>query len=172
MIVPRARQQELVIQEIGAELVIYDQRQSRIVWLNPTAALVWQHCDGQKDVGDVAQTLGSKLGVPIDEDVVWLALKELRKVNLIPERSHYGDLGTSSRRDVLRKLGYTGGVSVLLPIATSIVAPTPAIAGTYSFLRTCLDGCVAAGQLCMDMGGTDCPGIVTRCQARCNAADP
>ena len=34
------------IQAIGDELCVYDWQRRRVHALNPTAALVWQHCDG------------------------------------------------------------------------------------------------------------------------------
>ncbi len=60
---PQARQDKLLVQEVGDELVVYDQKRHVAHSLNRTAALVWQNCDGQRTVADLAALLGLPLVV-------------------------------------------------------------------------------------------------------------
>ena len=47
---PRARQDELVVEELSDETLVYDLKRHKANCLNRTAALVWQDCDGQTSV--------------------------------------------------------------------------------------------------------------------------
>lgn len=125
----QARQDGLLVQEVGDELVIYDQKRDIIQALNPTTALVWRHCDGQTSITEMAALLAQELGLPRDEDLVWLTLEQLEKARLLRESlSHTTDAGKVSRREVVRNLGLVGGLALLLPVISSITAPTPAMA--------------------------------------------
>ncbi len=121
---------ELLVEAVGEELVVYDPERHRAHYLNRTAALVWQDCDGRTNVAEVATLLARELGLPADEKVVRQALEQLEKARLVreplPRRSEGAKL---SRRDVVRKLGLVGALSCLMPVVSSIIAPTPAIAG-------------------------------------------
>jgi hypothetical protein len=113
------------------ELVVYDQKRHRVHILNRTSALVWRHCDGQTTVADMATLLHSELNLPADEEVVWLALRKLERAHLLRERlmRPAGAAGIT-RLEAIRKLRVAGIAAVLLPVVTSIVAPTPASAAT------------------------------------------
>ncbi len=116
---------------LDGELCIYDWQRSKVHNLNPTAALIWQMCDGQTSSEQMAGRLQAELG-PIThaEDLVWFSLKELQKARLIsmpgqrPVASAQAvvpDKGLS-RRQLLKGLGVT---AALLPVVSSIVAPGP-----------------------------------------------
>ncbi len=49
-LMPRARQDELVVEELSDETLVYDLKRHKANCLNRTAALVWQDCDGQTSV--------------------------------------------------------------------------------------------------------------------------
>ena len=42
-----ARHDELVVQELPDEVLVYDLRKHKAHCLNQTAAFVWNHCNGQ-----------------------------------------------------------------------------------------------------------------------------
>jgi hypothetical protein len=133
----------LIVRELPDEVLIYDQERDEAHCLNKTAALVWQHCDGRTSVGELARILARDAGVPFDEQIVWLALKQLNKDHLLvadvipPAR-----MSSLSRRQMIRALGV--GVGVALPLVTTIIAPTPAQAVT----------CLPTGAMCNN--GVDC----------------
>ena len=45
-IAPKARKENLVVQESNGEVLIYDLDTNKAFCLNETSALVWQACDG------------------------------------------------------------------------------------------------------------------------------
>jgi hypothetical protein len=68
---PLARDQGLVVDSIGDELLVYDTECGRAHSLNVVAAAVWRACDGQRDVGQLAEFTG------FDVSAVELALNNL-----------------------------------------------------------------------------------------------
>ncbi len=129
-LMPRARQDELVVEELPDETLVYDLKRHKANCLNRTAALVWQHCDGQTSVADVAALLEEQLATPTDEAVVWMALDRLGRAHLLSEPVTLpADRAQYSRREVLRTLRRVAGIS-LLPVVASIVAPRAAAAAS------------------------------------------
>ena len=125
-LMPRARQDELVVEELSDETLVYDLKRHKARCLNRTAALVWRCCDGQKSVAEVAALLEHQSATPADEAVVWMALDRLGKAHLLSEPVTLpADRAQYSRREVLRSLGRVAGIS-LLPVVASIVAPRAA----------------------------------------------
>jgi hypothetical protein len=119
---------------------VYDLERDRAHCLNRTAALVWQHCDGQTTVADLARLLKDSINLPADEGVVWMALERLGKANLLEERiSPPGGAGRHTRRDVLRRLGLAAGLAILLPAVQSIVAPEAVQAASGVTSQQCRD---------------------------------
>ena len=84
-LMPRARQDELVVEELRDETLVYDLERHKARCLNPTAALVWRHCDGQTSVAEVAALLEEQSATPADESVVWMALDRLSRAHLLSE---------------------------------------------------------------------------------------
>jgi len=137
--VPRARTQGLVVHELPDEVLVYDKDRDKAHCLNQTAALVWKYCDGKTTVGSMAQQLERDLNAErVDEKVVWYALDQLGKGNLLDDSVMApGILAGMNRRELLRVLGVTAVVAV--PVVASIIAPTPVQAG---------GSCLPSGQPC------------------------
>lgn len=147
--VPRAREDRLVVHELPDEVLVYDLDRHKAHCLNRTAALVWRHCDGQTSVAEMAALLQKELKLPADETVVWLALDGLGKAHLLRERMRPpAGPAPLSRRELMRRLGLGGGLSVLLPVVISIVAPTAVQAAS-----SCTDAQCKAGDLANNCGG-------------------
>ena len=158
MVLPLARETELVVQDLSDETLVYDLERDRAYCLNGASALVWRNCDGLNSVEELARILERELGIPADEDVVWLALKGLQKAHLLQERVIPRWLESLyTRRQVLRKMGLFGA-AVLLPVIITVVAPTATQAAT------CVTSCAGLplGQPCSP---PDCTNI-------CCGADP
>jgi hypothetical protein len=125
--VPKARQDQLLIEDVANELVVYDLERHRAHLLNRTAALVWRHCDGQKSVAELASLLQTELNPVADEDLVWLALDQLGAAQLLQEPMRRSpEQRRTSRRHVVRKVGMIGVLSLLLPAVSSLSAPARA----------------------------------------------
>src|SRR2546423_2572912 len=128
MQLPNARREGLIVEELAEETLVYDLDTHKAHSLNPSAALVWRHCDGRTNVRELAQVMHDELKAPVSEDLVMLALDRLQTAKLLAEPVDSGR--HVSRRSVMKKLALTGGLAVLLPAIHSIIAPTPAQAPT------------------------------------------
>jgi hypothetical protein len=126
---PIARKKGLVIQELPDEVLVYDLDRDRAHCLNQTAAFVWQRCNGRNTTAQIARTLGQQFDCPVDEKLIWLALDQLGRNHLLDRQPvPPAALMGMNRRVMIRALGLAAVVAV--PVVTSIVAPTPAQAGT------------------------------------------
>lgn len=131
---PQRRKDGLVVKELPDEVLVYDRERHRAHCLNPTAALVFKHCDGETSVEEMARLLRAHLDAPADEQWVHLALARLEKAHLLEPRDAEPERARLSRRELLRRAGLAS--AALLPIVTSLLAPTPAEA-----VATCVVDC-------------------------------
>lgn len=147
---PRARTTELIVRELPEEVLVYDTESEKAHCLNHAAAFVWKHCDGKRTVKELVLLFEREFGAPVDEDVVWLALKQLRRLHLLEEESETLGMMKVSRRDLVQK--YLPA-ALALPVILSVAAPAAAQAAS---------GCVALGGVCTTT--TDCcPGASVAC---------
>jgi hypothetical protein len=110
------KSEDIIVQSLGKELLIFDTASNRAVSLNETAAKVWQSLDGMRSVSDIA----SEYDFPID--LVLLAVEELQKRDLLKEKVETGlPQGRTSRRQMLIKATTAG---IALPLIIGIVAPS------------------------------------------------
>jgi hypothetical protein len=144
---PRARTEDIVVQTLPDELLVYDLKRHEAHCLNPPAALVWKHCDGQTTAAQLAQILQQAMRVPVPEEVVWLGLQQLHKACLLTAREYApASEDWVSRREVMRRLGWA--TAAALPLVTSIVAPTASEAAS----------CLGSGAACTT-GAQCCSGL-------------
>lgn len=149
-LMPEARREGLVVQELSGEVLVYDRDRNKAHCLNSTAALVWQHCDGKTPVSQIALAIGREVNAPVDESVIWLGVDELSKTHLLRDRGTLPkDTSRLTRRDVMKRIGVAAAVA--LPVVTSIMAPTAAHAAN----------CRPSGQ--------SCTSSVQCCSSICNA---
>ncbi|NCQ92930.1 MAG: PqqD family protein [Microcystis aeruginosa LG13-03] len=136
--IPVARTEKLLIQEVGNELIVYDQENNASHCLNPMAARVWHYCDGNNTINDIAKLLEKELNIAKDSDVdirglVYLTLEELERYNLIKDyvKQPIGASGIS-RRKVVKMATLVGGFAIgsMFPLVRSIVAPEAAMAAS------------------------------------------
>jgi hypothetical protein len=140
---PEARRDDLLVEALGDELIVYDVERHRAHSLNGPAALVWRHCDGRTTIEDLALLLQRELGLPSDERLVRLALDRLGEAHLLRERPvGPADEGRLSRRQVVHQLGRASGMALVLPAVTSLAVPTVAMA----------QSAVPGGQRCESLG--------------------
>ena len=48
---------EVKVEAIDGELLLYHPRQTKAIYLNPSAAVIWSLCDGQRRIGDIIQLI-------------------------------------------------------------------------------------------------------------------
>jgi Coenzyme PQQ synthesis protein D (PqqD) len=125
---PKARKNELIVKELASEVLVYDEKNQKAHCLNQTAALVWKFCDGRTTVPKMARLLEKEMSVAVPEQAVWLAIEQLEETSLLEVPvSKPAWLPLTSRRELIRRLGIA---AVILPLITSIQAPTAAATAT------------------------------------------
>ena len=177
---PRARHNQLVIQSLPDEMLIYDLDSHRAFCLNKTAALVWQGCDGHRTIEEMARVLEKETGASVDESLVWFALSELERSHLLEERVVLSRQPRGvTRREWARKLGFATAAA-LVPLITSITAPTAAQTATCGALgspcvtneRCCSSLCVNGVCACIDVQGPCSQAQPEQCcSGRCGSAN-
>jgi hypothetical protein len=71
---------DIKVESIDGELLLYHPRQTKAIYLNPTAAIIWSLCDGQRRVGEIIQLIADSYPESkgnLEEDV-FTTLQELR----------------------------------------------------------------------------------------------
>ena len=122
---PKSRKENLVIQELEGEVLIYDLEKNKAFCLNETSALVWQCCDGSRTIASITDTVGKQLNSQVNEDLVWLALDQLSKENLLENKNEVKNkFAGLSRREAVKKVGLASLVA--LPMIASLTAPVAA----------------------------------------------
>jgi hypothetical protein len=184
---PKTRNDNIVVQEIDKELLIYDLKENKAFCLNETSALIWQLCDGSNSMAEISKFAGKKLNQNISEDLIWLALDEFKKCSLLEESEKFEiDFNGLNRRQIIKKVGLASMIA--LPIVSSIVAPTAAhaLSGNCTVNFNGFQGtCPLATDRCVDnfcvpctpsgspVSGGACsavnlPGIRQCCTSTCN----
>jgi hypothetical protein len=120
---PVARDEGLLVENVGDETVIYDDKTKEAHCLSPLAAVVFAHCNGRTSVERLATLAAERLDHSVEDADVMDALAQLeeRELLAVPLR------GGVSRRDMLRRSAAVTGGAALAPLITSVAAP-PAIA--------------------------------------------
>ena len=173
---PKKRTDNIVVQKMNEEVLVYDLYSNKAVCLNETAAIVWKLCDGKKTASEIAENVGKRLKKPVTNELIWLAIDQLKAENLL---SNGGALEAVfdglTRREVVRKVGIASMIAV--PIVSSIAAPNAVAAQSSTCFTTgtcvqagnnlCPAGCIAmlsvAGHPTMDgsCGSTASPTTLT-----------
>lgn len=111
---PIARNEAVAIQELERETLIYDFQIDKAYCLNETSTIIYRHCDGKTSFEDL------KRRYKYTDDLIYLALDELQKNNLVESEkiTHFAGI---SRRDAIKKVGL--GTLVALPVVTGLIAP-------------------------------------------------
>jgi hypothetical protein len=121
---PLARSQDLVIEELEDELLVYDRANNRAHCLGATAAIVWRACDGTSDVQSLSVALG------LSPELVTDAVDELESLELLDGLHLVDGSGGITRREMTLRSMKAGGAIAAAPMIYSIVVPTAAAAAT------------------------------------------
>ena len=117
---PLARSEDLVVEELDDELLVYDVSVERAHSLSAPAARVWRRCDGKTSV----DALGAELG--LDAETVDRALDELDRCKLLEAAPELG--GGHTRREATIKVAKIGGAVAAAPLIVSLGLPASASA--------------------------------------------
>ena len=64
------RKPGMLVQDLGGEMLLYSAREEAIHILNPAAWRIWELCNGEHSVEDMAQVIRVSFSVPDGSDVV------------------------------------------------------------------------------------------------------
>ena len=122
---PLARSEDLIVQEVDGEVLVYDDTWAHAHCLSAEAARIWRACDGTKTVHALSDELG------LSEDALVMALAELEAKELLdPGEQTDESAGGATRREFGLRAAKLGAAAATAPMIVSIVAPTPAAAAT------------------------------------------
>ncbi|HWQ31393.1 MAG TPA: PqqD family protein [Blastocatellia bacterium] len=166
---PLARRNDLVVSELPNEVLVYDLKQHKAHCLNQTAAQIWNLSDGNTSVPEIARILSREHNKQVNEDVIWLALRQLGNADLLAKQLPVPEDIMVSRRKIVRQLGLG---SLLIPAVMTIITPTVVMAatcvpnaggctpnnGNCSVSTTCCSCCCVAGPG-QDKCGNSGPGV-------------
>lgn len=142
-LLPLARSENIVVQELGREVLIYDLKTHKAFNLNETSSIVYRACDGFTSFEEL------RIKHQFTDELIFLALDELKKQNLIAEDQNYeSPFAGMTRRQVIRKVGLA--TMVALPVIASLVAPTAAQAqsGLLPLFAACSSNGQCASNFC------------------------
>jgi hypothetical protein len=143
---PRARQDGLLEEAVGEELLLYDQESHTAHCLSPIAACVWRHCDGEHDLTGLAVLAGAS------KDLVADALHELREKDLLVAELELtqSTIPGESRREAIGRITRYGAAAAAGSMIVSATAATPAMASSGEEEKG--QGCCQ----CYTGGATEC----------------
>jgi hypothetical protein len=123
---PRARQDGLLEEVVGEELLLYDQESHTAHCLSPIAACIWRHCDGEHNATELAELAGASEGLVAD------ALHELREKDLLAAEPQLmqSTIPGESRREAIVRVGRVGAGAAAATMIVSATAATPAMASS------------------------------------------
>src|SRR6185369_528610 len=80
---PLARKEQLVVEDLVGECVVYDSNDKKAHSLNPTVTWIWRHCDGSTGVEEMAVQFEREFGCSDSLEVVLSGVKQLETAKLL-----------------------------------------------------------------------------------------
>jgi hypothetical protein len=123
----------LLEEMIGEELLLYDQDSHTAHCLSPVAARVWRHCDGGRDMAELAALAG------VSEELVAGALHELHEKDLLDAKPELmqSTIPGESRREAIGRVARYGAAAAAGSMIVSATAATPAMASSGESTMCC-----------------------------------
>ena len=181
---PKTRNENIVVQEMDNEILIYDLKTDKAFCLNETSALIYQLCDGKRNIPEINRQLNKHLNESVSEELIWLALDNFKKENLLEENEKFEiDFNGLNRRQIIKKIGLASLIA--LPMVSSVVAPSAANAASglgllfapcvsspdcdpsARFCRTITMGAGAGTMQCCANGSSGSGAVVSSVQTSC-----
>lgn len=142
---PIARTDNIVVQNVENETLIYNLVSNKAYCLNTNLTKVYIACDGMKTFEELQKKYN------FTEEFIYLSLDELKREELInPDSNYQSPFAKMSRREVVKKVGLS--TAAALPLITSLVAPkainAQSIAAPCSITSCTFDGSFTQGSCC------------------------
>lgn len=135
MQLPKRRTGDFIVKKLENETLVYDRATLQASCLNSLAADVWELCDGQRSIEEIAGLLSGTSAD--DRQSVEIAVEQLSNAQLLDTSAiDAANTSSASRRDMLRAIGW--GAAAAIPAVVTIAVPTVADAAS----------CIPAGSPC------------------------
>ena len=121
-ILPRIQKENIVVQHLNDEVLIYFFDTNKAICLNSTSAAVFNHCDGKTTFDEL------KSKYKFTDDLIHFTLDKLNSNNLLKDYNLNEHFAGLSRRDVIKRIGL--GSMVALPVISAMIAPSAANASS------------------------------------------
>ena len=165
---PKMRTDNLVVQEMDGEVLIYDLTIDKAFCLNETSARVWSLCDGTRDRSEIAAELKQTAGMDATLEVVRLALSQLADQHLL--ENHVKVVASApplARREMMSLAGKA--LVIGLPLVSTLMVPSAAQAQSAA---TCSGN---SGQVCScidKVRNFNIPCVSNSCSGNCQCQPP
>lgn len=114
MKLPKARTENIVEQNLGREILIYDLLTNKAFNLNETSGVIYKNCDGVTSFEEMRRKY------KYTDDFIYFALDELKRNDLLT-RDYESPVANVNRREVIRKVGMA--TMFALPVINGFTAP-------------------------------------------------
>lgn len=156
---PEARSSGILTEQVGDEIVVYDLDSKDVHCLGQLAAVVFEQSDGRTDEAAIARSAGERLGRPVTNNEVRAAIAQLEERSLLAQPPLVLHQEGVSRRELAKKTARISAAVASVPLITSIVAPTAAMAATQ--IPSGCGGCgknsdCASNHCCQNNAGKQC----------------
>lgn len=142
---PKARAADLITEQVGDELVVYDGESSEAHCLSALASAVFAAADGKTSVADLAAIASRQMHEAIDVPTVEQAITELEARGLV-------EVGGVSRRSFMKRSAAVGGAAFAgATMVTSVLTPAYGMAAS---LPSGVPGGYSSIAIEFDDGGT------------------
>ena len=81
--IPKARKNDLQIEQSGNEFTVYDQATDTSVCLDHVTAQIRKKCNGINSPCEIQRLLLAENGLKVNEDTIWFSLTRLKRLNLL-----------------------------------------------------------------------------------------
>src|SRR5271167_1121318 len=117
---PIAKSENLLVEDVAGELLIYDTSTNRAHCLNESAAAIWRHCDGNRSIDSLANHLFPKLEASDARQLVGVGVERLRRRRLVEGTATGAPIVDMSKRQLLKKVAVLAAAAgVMAPLVSS-----------------------------------------------------
>jgi hypothetical protein len=167
--VSAARSEDLLIENVGDETVVYDLETKEAHCLKAVAAFVFAHADGTRSLTEITEMARGLSRPEIGEQEILEAVEQLEEIDLLARPLVALEDGLS-RRQMVKQVAYTGAAAVTATtLITTIAAPSAmaACTGQQGGCSCTGNGDCKSGHCC----AVPNPNQKGKCNGGCCAAD-
>lgn len=113
---PKVRTENILEQNLKNETLIYDLTNNKAFNLNETLTIIYKAGDGETTIDELKRKHN------FTDELIFLALEELKRNELLAEENYLSPLAGMNRREAIRKAGLTSLIA--LPLIVGLSAPS------------------------------------------------